>query len=158
MYNNTNKSNSVLMAAHELLGVSHLTKLTIVVEGTQIKSYKHFHLSQTTSEHHHFSLVLDHDSLGAAEDHKLEKAQELLGRRILVTFAYKNIQGGPERDFIGVVTKVGLSRENKNHGNIVLSGYSPTILLDGAPHSQSFGGNDLSRSIPLQRLYSNRGA
>jgi hypothetical protein len=25
-------------------------------------------------------------------------------------------------------------------GNIVLSGYSPTILLDGAPHIQSFGG------------------
>ncbi|SHF61858.1 Uncharacterized conserved protein, implicated in type VI secretion and phage assembly [Chryseobacterium arachidis] len=26
-------------------------------------------------------------------------------------------------------------------GDIVLSGYSPTILLDGAPHVQSFGGN-----------------
>ena len=134
-------SNSVLMAAHELLGVSHLTKLTIVVEGTQIKSYKHFQLSQTTSEHHHFSLVLDYDSLGDAEDHHLEKAQKLLGKRILVTFAYKNIPAGPERDFIGVIIKVGLSRENRNHGNIVLSGYSPTILLDEAPHIQSFGGN-----------------
>jgi uncharacterized protein involved in type VI secretion and phage assembly len=129
------------MAAHELFGVSHLTKLTIVVEGTQIKSYKHFHLSQTASEHHQFSLVLDHDSLGDAEDHQLEKAQKLLGKRILVTFAYKNIPAGPERDFIGVITKVGLSRENRNHGNIVLSGHSPTILLDGAPHIQSFGGN-----------------
>ena len=134
-------SNSVLMAAHELLGVSHLTKLTIVVEGTQIKSYKNFHLSQTASEHHQFSLVLDHDSLGDAEDHQLEKARKLLGKRILVTFAYKNIPAGPERDFIGVITKVGLSRENRNHGNIVLSGHSPTILLDGAPHIQSFGGN-----------------
>ena len=38
-------SNSVLMAAYELLGVSHLPQLTIVVEGTQITSYKHFHLS-----------------------------------------------------------------------------------------------------------------
>jgi hypothetical protein len=26
-------------------------------------------------------------------------------------------------------------------GNIVLTGYSPTILLDGAPHIQSFGGS-----------------
>ena len=58
-----------------------------------------------------------------------------------MTFAYKNIPAGPERDFIGVITKVGLSRENRNHGNIVLSGHSPTILLDGAPHIQSFGGN-----------------
>jgi len=56
---NKKVSNAAAIAASEVFGVSHLTKLTIVVEGTQIKSYKHFHLSQTTSEHHHFSLVLD---------------------------------------------------------------------------------------------------
>jgi type VI secretion system secreted protein VgrG len=36
---------------------------------------------------------------------------------------------------------VGFSQENMSLGNIVLTGYSPTILLDGAPHIQSFGGN-----------------
>ena len=52
--NSDKKSNAAAMAASEVFGVSHLAKLTIVVEGTQITHYKHFQLSQTTSEHHHF--------------------------------------------------------------------------------------------------------
>jgi hypothetical protein len=64
-----------------------------------------------------------------------------MGKRILVTFAYKNVaSGSPERDFIGVITKVGYSREHGNRGHIVLKGSSPTVLLDAAPHIQSFGG------------------
>ena len=38
------KSNADLMNDNEMFGISHLTKLTIVVEGKQIKSYKHFEL------------------------------------------------------------------------------------------------------------------
>ncbi|RRJ86226.1 hypothetical protein EG240_16320 [Paenimyroides tangerinum] len=134
-------SNSALIAANEMFGISHLTKLTIVVEGKQIKNYKHFELSQSTTGHHEFSLTLDYDSLGQPEDHHLENAQKYLGQRILVTFKYKNVPNGPERHFIGVVTKIGLSREHRNLGDLIFSGYSPTNLLDKALHVQSFGGN-----------------
>lgn len=143
--NNTSALNNALaIAANEIFGVSHLTKLTIVVEGTQIKHYKHFTLSQTASGHHNFTLVLAHDSLGTPEDHHMEKAQKLMGKRILVIFSYKNVlTGSPERDFIGVVTKVGHTRAYGNHGHIVLKGSSPTVLLDAAPHIQSFGGSEV---------------
>jgi len=141
-------SNSVLIAANEIIGVSNLVKLMIVVEGRLIKSYKDFQLKQRTAGHHEFTLVLDHDSLGSIEDHHLEQAQKLLGKRILVVFSYRNLKESPERDFIGVITQVGLSRENKNHGNIVLSGFSPTILLDGSRHNQSFGG-DVTVSLSM---------
>jgi hypothetical protein len=127
--NSNKKSNAAAIASSAVFGVSHLTKLTIVVEGTQIKHYKHFQLSQSAIGHHNFSLVLDHDSLGTPENHQLEKAQKLMGKRILVTFAYKNVlSGSPQRDFIGVVTKVGYSRENGNRGHIILKGSSPTVL------------------------------
>lgn len=137
-------SNSVAIAASEIFGVSHLTKLTIVVEGKQIEHYKHFQLLQSATSHHNFFLVLDHDALGGAEDHQMEKAQKLLGKSITATFAYKNIlNGGPERNFVGVVTQVGFTREHGSRGNIVLKGNSPTILLDAAPHIQSFGGTQV---------------
>lgn len=136
-------SNAAAIAANHIFGVSHLTKLSIVVEGKQIKHYKHFSLSQSSNKHHNFQLILAHDSLGSPEDHHLEKAQKLMGKRILVTFSYKNIaSGSPERDFIGVVTKVSLTRAYGNHGHVVLKGSSPTILMDAAPHIQSFGGSD----------------
>lgn len=139
--NSNKKSNAAAIAASAVFGVSHLAKLTIVVEGTQIKHYKHFQLSQSATGHHSFSLQLDHDSLGSPEDHQMGKAQKLMGKRILVTFSYKNVlSGSPERDFIGVITKVGYTREQGNRGHIVLKGSSPTILLDAAPHIQSFGG------------------
>lgn len=126
--------------ASGMMGVSHLTQLKIVIDGQIVSHYKQFQLSQSATEHHHFTLVLGHDGLGAIQDHNLEEVQKMLGKRITVTMLYRNITGSPERDFVGVVTKVGLDREFGNHGNIVIQGSSPTILLDGARHIQSFGG------------------
>ncbi|MFZ4861462.1 type VI secretion system Vgr family protein [Sphingobacterium sp. Mn56C] len=137
------KSNASLMAKNEISGISHLVKITIVVEGKQLLYYKNFHLKQTVSGHHQFTLILDHDALDGPEDQHLKNAQKLLGKRILVTFKLKNIINGPEKEFVGVITQVGLCRENRNHGNIVLSGFSPTILLDAAIHTQSFAGNTI---------------
>ena len=140
---NTNKqtSNSEALAncASEL-GVSHLTSLKIVVEGTQIEHYTRFTLRQSVTEHHDFTLILSHDSLGSAQNHQLEDAQKLFGKRILATFTYKNIPGSPSRDFIGVITEVDFSTDESSLGNVILQGNSPTILLDDAPHIQSFGG------------------
>lgn len=142
--NSSTTSNALAIAANEIFGISHLTKLNIVVEGTQIKHYKHFELLQSAKGHHHFKLVLAHNSLGSSEDHQMEKAQKLMGKRILVTFSYKNVlSGSPERDFIGVVTQVGLTRSHGHHGHIVLKGSSPTVLMDAAPHIQSFGGSEV---------------
>ncbi len=124
----------------EKLGLVALTQLTIVADGNPVKHYKSLHLDQSTSSHHQFELVLDHDSLGSPENHDLKSAQKLLGKSIHITFAYKNIANSRERNFVGIITEVGLCRSHRNRGNVVLKGYSPTILLDGAPHIQSFGG------------------
>ncbi|SIS33570.1 Uncharacterized conserved protein, implicated in type VI secretion and phage assembly [Chryseobacterium shigense] len=78
--------------------------------------------------------------LGGPENHNLQEAQNFLGKRITVIFQYKDIEEGPERNFVGVITEVGFSQEKGNLGNIVLTGFSPTVLLDAAPHIQSFGG------------------
>lgn len=133
-------TNSDALAVCGVFGVCQLTQLNIVVEGKPIKHYKHFRLHQSATTHHRFTLTLSHDSLGRVQDHHMEDAQKLLGKRILVTFTYKNLLDSPERHFVGVVTNVILSIEPGGFGDIVLEGHSPTILLDGAPHIQSFGG------------------
>lgn len=121
-------------------GINRLVKLSLVVEGKIIKYYKHFTLKQKTNHHHEFSLTLAHDALGDKQSHTLEEANKFLGKRLTAVIAYKDIDNSPERNFVGIITKVGFSQEKMSLGNIVLSGYSPTILLDGAPHIQSFGG------------------
>jgi len=121
-------------------GINRLVKLSLVIEGKVIKYYKHFKLKQSSKRHHEFTLTLAHDTLGDRQTHTLEEANKFLGKRLTAVISYKDIDSSPERTFVGVITGVGFSQERMSLGNIVLSGYSPTILLDGAPHIQSFGG------------------
>ncbi len=121
-------------------GINRLVKLSLVVEGKIIKFYKHFKLKQSATHHHEFSLTLAHDALEDRQTHTLEEANKFLGKRLTAVISYKDIENSPERTFVGVITGVGFSQEKMSLGNIVLTGYSPTILLDGAPHIQSFGG------------------
>lgn len=123
-----------------IAGINRVVMLDIVIEGQMIRHFKHFKLVQSASKHHEFSLMLAYDSLGNAENHNLQEAQNFLGKRITVVFKYKDIEQGPERNFVGVITEVGFSQEKGSLGNIVLTGFSPTVLLDAAPHIQSFGG------------------
>lgn len=121
-------------------GINRLVKLSLVIEGKIIKYYKHFQLSQSAQGHHQFQVTLAHDTLGDRQTHTLEEANQFLGKRFTAIISYKDVDNSPERTFVGVITGVGFSQEKMSLGNIVLKGYSPTILLDGAPHIQSFGG------------------
>ncbi len=128
------------ISENTIAGINRVVKLEIFIEGRPIRFFKHFKLKQSAVKHHEFDLTLAYDTLGSAENHNLEEAQNFLGKRITVVFKYKDVESGPERNFIGVITEVGFSQEKGNLGNIVLTGFSPTILLDAAPHIQSFGG------------------
>ncbi|MGE8555562.1 MAG: type VI secretion system Vgr family protein [Chryseobacterium jejuense] len=136
-----NISNSEKISENHIPGINRVVKLDIVIEGKMLKHFKHFRLQQSVKKHHNFELTLAHDTLDGVQNHDLEEAQQFLGKRLTVVFKYKDVEGSPERTFVGVITKVGFSQENHSLGNIVLKGYSPTILLDAAPHTQSFGGD-----------------
>lgn len=136
-----NTSNSDRISENHISGINRVVKLDIVANGKPISHFKHFRLQQSARTHHNFELTLAHDSLGKAQNHKLEEARQFLGKRLTVTFKYKDAENeSPERTFVGVVTKVAFSHEKMSLGNIVLKGQSPTILMDSAPHTQSFGG------------------
>ncbi len=132
--------NANAIPENQLMGINRVVKLEIIIEGKIVKHFKHFKLRQSAIKHHEFDLMLAHDTLGSAENHNLEEAQNFLGKRITVVFKYKDVEDGPERSFVGVITEVGFSQEKGSLGNIVLTGSSPTVLLDAAPHIQSFGG------------------
>ncbi|WP_326984720.1 phage baseplate assembly protein V [Chryseobacterium sp. MYb264] len=129
------------VSANHHNGINRLVKLSVVIEGKAVAYYKYFTLKQSAQRHHEFTLTLAHDALGERQTHTLEEANKFLGKRLTAVISYKDIDNSPERTFVGIITGVGFSQEKMSLGNIVLKGYSPTILLDGAPHIQSFGGN-----------------
>lgn len=133
--------NSQEIAESQIQGINRAVKLSLVVEGKQIKNFNHFTLKQSAVHHHSFELLLPYDVLGSAQDQNLEDAQDFLGKRLTAIFKYKGAESSPERVFVGVILEVSFRQEKGSLGNIVLTGFSPTILLDMAPHVQSFGGS-----------------
>ena len=132
--------NSKTIPDHDVLGINRVVNLGLVIEGKVIDFYKHFKLVQSTKNHHQFEVELAYDVMGEAENYRLEKAQDFLGKRLTAIFKYKDVEDSPERVFVGVITEVGFVQEQGSLGNILLKGFSPTVLLDAAPHTQSFGG------------------
>lgn len=128
---------------NHIAGINRVVKLIIHVDGKKVDSFKHFKLKQSATKHHEFELILPHDALSKRQDHQLEQANKFLGKRLTTVIKYKDFETNesPERTFVGVITKVGFSQDSHSLGNIVLKGFSPTILLDSAPHTQSFGGD-----------------
>ncbi|STC94062.1 type VI secretion system Vgr family protein [Chryseobacterium carnipullorum] len=135
-----NIPNSDKITENNIPGINRVVKLDIVIDGKIIRHFKHFRMQQSVRKHHEFELILANDTLSEKQNHELEEANKFLGGRLTVTITYKDVENSPERTFVGVITKVAFSQENHSLGNIVLKGYSPTILLDAAPHTQSFGG------------------
>jgi uncharacterized protein involved in type VI secretion and phage assembly len=134
--------NAAAIPSSEVAGINRVIKLQIVIDGTVIQYFKHFKLVQSANRHHEFSLTLAYDVLGSAENHNMKQVQNFLGKRITVIFSYKDVENSPERNFVGVITEVGFAQDTGSLGNIVLTGFSPTVLLDAAPHTQSFGGKE----------------
>lgn len=126
----------------EKSGHNNVASVSVVVGNTTIKSFAYFSLFQSAVSHHEFSLTLNDRSFDTPQNHRMEEAKKMLGKKITVTFKYKG-KDNPERNFIGVVTKVGFSRGRNDEGVIILNGKSPTVLLDAAPHTQSFGGKQV---------------
>lgn len=149
-----NTSNSDKVSENHISGINRVVKLDIVVEGKAVNHFKHFRLQQSARRHHDFELVLAHDSLGEAQNHNLEQAQKFLGKRITIVFKYKDVETeSPERTFVGLITKIAFSQEKMSLGNIILKGKSPTILMDSAPHTQSFGGSqEVNTNIIANRI------
>lgn len=132
--------NAKSIAENQILGINRVIKLKVIIEGKLFRHFKYFKLNQSVSQHHSFDLTLAAEEVGDDENHDMESAQNFLGKRLTVVFLYKDVVDGPERTFVGVITEVGYEQDQGGLGNIILSGFDPTVLLDAAPHTQSFGG------------------
>ncbi|WP_317166975.1 MULTISPECIES: hypothetical protein [Chryseobacterium] len=132
-----NISNSEKISENHISGINRVIQLDIVAGGKPIHHFKHFRLQQSAKTHHSFELILAHDSLNEIQNYNLEQARQFMGKRLTVTFKYKDPEHeNPERTFVGIITNVSFSKEKMSLGNIVLKGYSPTILMDSAPQTK----------------------
>ena len=133
-----------------------LIQSTIQVEGTSIKQFSSFTLSQSIYQHHQFRLVCPTEAIDGTSE-LFHASKDLIGGRIKVQIA--DYQDKEAMQFTGLVTQIESVKHSGHAGDIVLTGYSPTIVLDHIAHCDSWEKNTLGniakevlRSFPQNLL------
>lgn len=116
----------------------------ISIEGTTIEHFNSFTLRQAFNEHHYFELRYNHDELGEPGLVTLEDSRDFVGKNLTIQFG---ALGGDQQSFTGIVTKVELAQSHGYHGVVIVSGFSPSILIDRGPDMGSYLSKDLSTII-----------
>ncbi len=116
----------------------------ISIDGTEITQFSNFTLIQRFNEHHSFELRINQDQIEQFGDISLNKTKEYMGKSLTVQFGKLP---GKENIFTGIITRVEFSQSHGLRGDIIIKGYSPTILIDRGPDLGSYLEKDLKTII-----------
>ena len=124
------------------------TKLNVElnIEGTSIEHFNSFTLRQAFNEHHYFELRYNHDQVGEPGIITLQDSRGYVGKNLTIQFG---VEGGDQQVFTGKITKVELAQSHGYHGVVIISGFSPSILIDRGPDMGSYLAKDLAGIIQL---------
>lgn len=98
-------------------------------------------INQAFNQHHTFEVVLNHDIGEVLGAHKIDQSQSWIGKNLLL-----NIDNG-NLNFKGIVCEVALEQNLGLRGNLIVKGYSPTILLETGGHLFSFNNATLASIV-----------
>ncbi|GGE45579.1 uncharacterized protein involved in type VI secretion and phage assembly [Pedobacter psychrotolerans] len=118
----------------------------INIEDKAISHFASFSLQQEFNSHHYFELRFNHDQMGAPGLINLNDSRDFVGKTLTASFGYS-----PEQlqHFSGLVTRVELAQSHGYHGVLIVSGYSPTILIDRGQDLGSYLDKDLNDIVKL---------
>ena len=123
------------------------TKVTIEIAGNKLLDFVHLTIDQTLHQPHYFQLVCRRDILEKPGDSPLTSSIKKIGS--VITFFVGGINSGIDSKdlyFKGIITNVRTSESSSNQ-EIVLSGYSPDVLLEGYPACRTFENMTLKQIV-----------
>ncbi|MGO4875117.1 type VI secretion system Vgr family protein [Pedobacter psychrotolerans] len=118
----------------------------INIEDKSINHFASFSLQQEFNSHHYFELRFNHDQMGAPGLISLDDSRDFVGKTLTASFGYSLEQ---LQYFSGLVTRVELAQSHGYHGVLIVSGYSPTILIDRGEDLGSYLDKDLDTIVKL---------
>lgn len=116
-----------------------MDKTKISINGEILKGFETVNLTQGINDHHSFDVVLDMEIIEKFGAHTIDASKDWLGKAIVITFG--------EKEFLGTIVNVQMVHNSGLNGQLVISGYSKTILLEGGEHVQSFLDKDLASIV-----------
>lgn len=118
----------------------------INIEGKAITHFDSFDLEQRFNGHHYFELRFKQNELGVPGLINLDNSRDFIGKTLSISFGH---QLDKLQEFTGIVTHVALSQSHGYHGILIVSGHSPTILIDRGADLGSYLGKNLNEIVEL---------
>jgi type VI secretion system secreted protein VgrG len=114
-----------------------LVNNSVKVGGTVIRQFSSFTLTQGIFAHHQFRLVCPFEAIEGMQGELFAKSRDLMGE--IITINLKDVDGyNIPLLFSGVVTQVESAKFSGYMGDVVITGFCPTILLDNGPHCNTW--------------------
>ncbi|MBC9928940.1 type VI secretion system Vgr family protein [Chitinophaga qingshengii] len=129
--------------------MSLYTRTSFSIGEHQFTSFHSLQLSQTIQGHHHFRILIGYDWLEKLGQGMFSAARNFLGKEISMTIKPMDTFGVYKAvTFNGLVTGVHTGKESDGtHGFCVITGSSPTILLENDPHIATFEQQSLQNIV-----------
>lgn len=116
--------------------MAQLVSTTISISGKPITQFSSFQLTQGIFSHHIFRLVCPAESIDGNIGSVFNQSKSLMGANLVAQIDSVGMVG--QMRFSGVVTQVETSRYSSYTGDVIITGESPTIILDNGPHCKSW--------------------
>lgn len=127
--------------------MEHNVIAEIEIEDTRIEYYTSVILRQKFNEHHEFIIRINHDVLEAHKSFSVGKAQKLIGKSTIIRLKKIALSDEVTYEFRGIICEISLEQSDGFTGDLILKGYSPTILLENGDHLTSFYKSNLKKIV-----------
>ena len=110
-----------------------------------LKNSYNTELHQKTADHDTFSITVPDDALDSFKGYVLENSKNILGNDITINFWQ---WGKIQQSFSGIIGGVDNAKnEGGGYGDLIITGFSPSILLESGKDCQSFEDKTLAQII-----------
>lgn len=116
--------------------MAQLVSTQITIGGKAIQQFSSFQLTQGIFSHHTFRLVCPAEAIDGNTGNVFNQSKNLIGANLVAQVNAVGMDG--QLQFSGVVTQIETSRFSGYTGDVIITGYSPTIVLDNGPHCKSW--------------------
>ena len=114
------------------------SKIRIEIEGEELKDFLNLSINQNIYSHHEFEVVCRMDTFEEKDSFVMEKSKEFIGSVITISMEAK-LKGksqASEHIFKGIITSIRTAKSHTGEADqVILSGYSPDILMSDNPGS-----------------------
>jgi hypothetical protein len=119
-----------------------VSKVTIEIDGETIRNFMEFKIQQRICDHHEFEVKCRTETFEEPNTFLIEKSKRFIGKEIKIeieSFSSGFSGSRPALYFKGLITDVKASKSGfAEDDHILISGYSPDILLQDNPGCNSF--------------------